>query len=98
MSEDIGPGDWVVCVNIGPNRRGLLGKGLILGVLYKVERIVSAGGEDWVCVEGVASSDPLGRATISGGYSFWRFRKINRPSERFMRLLLEPVPGVKEDA
>lgn len=89
MSQDIGPGDWVVCVDAGPIYWPD-------GVITPRNALLTEGGE--YRVEHVHTLDidqaPSLVGVDDGNRPFWigRFRKIDRISDAFRRALLTKVP------
>jgi hypothetical protein len=86
MSDAIGPGDWVECVDNGPLRSYLgfmrSAPELSPGTLYRVSHITRLGGI-------VLSQLPS--PTEGGGYNPDRFRPIRSDITEIERLLTEPV-------
>lgn len=85
MSEPIGPGDWVECIDAGMNPLwsfdpNIVGPPLMQGALYLVERVGVGriGGEELLWLRGVTPS-------VDGGYCLWRFRPIRDGQERIVK-------------
>lgn len=86
MSEPIGPGDWVECIDpygrsplpgvMTPAEHGAL----MSGALYFVEHVGSGrlSGEALLWLRGV-------RPSAEGGYCLWRFRPIRDGQERIVK-------------
>lgn len=93
MSEPIGPGDFVLCVDASPSRNpNSIGFpcGLTGGMLYVVDSIsVAPSGHRGVTVEGVIAP---------GAFGYWpdRFRLIHKRREGAFDYLLQPVDAVSE--
>ena len=99
MSDAIGPGDWVECVNNGERGgRSWFRPELNVGAIYLVDQVSAA---DWLtfpgpCVwlRGQTNPAPLSH----GAYHADRFRPIRSDITSIERLLTEPIPADLIDA
>lgn len=95
MSEPIGPGDWVECVDARPHRRITVAPiTIVFGALYRVAKVIPGGTRDYAAlrfweqdclrVEG----DPLPEPNA---WRFVRFRPIYRLKQSIIEALKAPV-------
>jgi hypothetical protein len=89
MSQPIGPGDWVECVNRTSQWGGLLGgcDRLRVGALYQVVA-VDRNPDDPAVLLAEARSDH-----VSGMFSASHFRPVYRPKSDFIEKLKQPAPA-----
>ena len=80
---DIGPGDWVECVDASDSPHHLLSCPLVLGAMYLVVELHPEDAAGEVGVETRSIPERIFRAS--------RFRPIYRPKESLIQTLLEPV-------
>lgn len=91
---DIGPGDWVECVDGSrvsrcPDCDWLPESWPVEGLVYRVVDVgVNLFGESWVELAEFREIDPSGLVVA---WDVDRFRPIYRPKESLIQTLLEPV-------
>lgn len=103
MSVDIGPGDWVECINASPNSHGDAVP-LTLGGIYRVAMVVETVGFKGECTGlGLVLHDvefrfyPIASgAQVPEAFSVRRFRPIYRPKAEVINALLAPPARLLE--
>lgn len=103
MSEPIGPGDYVECIDASVLRFAGYewgGDAPNIGTIYTVERLVIAPtGEDaFILKELRRSAAAREKWGEDVGYGAFRFRPIYRPKADFIENLKTPIPSIKENA
>jgi hypothetical protein len=94
--SDLGPGDWVECVDNGPRPTGLPAPELTVGSLYQVESLAEL--DIGIAVYLVGRPNPRDGAFHAGrqisGYALARFRPIYRPKQSIIEQLKQSAPDV----
>ena len=94
MSDDIGPGDKVECVDITPrpNKSQWIPQLLRLGGKYIIREIVRSGKRKGVHLVGV-------QTPYDYGFYPHRFRLINRRGDHrnFFKTITAPIAGLRPD-
>ena len=84
MSEPIGPGDWVECIDATPSPYyPEHGAPLVVGALYCIEAVVTSrrGAINFALV-GVHLPSKVGNRLV---FAHWRFRPIRDGQERIVK-------------
>lgn len=100
MSEPIGPGEWVECVDAGPDSWGRAVP-LEVGGVYLVASVCMAEDVHGVLGPCVTLANILDEAELDfargviwlSAYDVSRFRPIYRPKASLIQSLLQPLPA-----
>lgn len=86
---DLGPGDFVECVNASGRFASDPPSGLLLGALYTVEAVYINDEGRGLTLVGLRASSPF------VGYAIDRFRPIYRPKASVIESMLAPAPEME---
>lgn len=83
MSEPIGPGDWVECIDATPGVNPPNVSYLVLGALYCIEAVITS--PRGAVIYGLVGMHQTGLSGRRLAYSAWRFRPIRDGQERIAK-------------